>query len=276
MEADLRRVSLRLLLLWGLIVTGLPSPVAAQAQKPATPATKAPAAGQNVLRDRIVALVDEDPILESEIDRAIALGLQQPNPGESESDFRRRVLDALVSDRLRLHQIDRFGFVQVPVEEVQKNVAEIRNRFASEEEFQRVLQQVGLSPRALRQLVVRQLMVLTFVEERLGPRVFVSLEDINDYYRQVLAPEMQRQGQPVPPIDQVREDIRLVLKEQKLTREIVTWTKELRNAADVNLYFDRSNQPLPPVVERIERIEKRAAEKNPPRGSNKGSGRPRP
>lgn len=250
MEADLRRFSFRLLLC-SLFLSGLPA--AAQVQKPAAPAPKAPAAGQNVLRDRIVALVDEDPILESEIDRAIVLGLYQANPGESQDAFRRRVLDALVNDRLRLHQIDRFGFVQVPIEEVQKNMAEIRNRFATEEEFQLALQQVGLSQRALRQLVVRQLMVLTFVEERLGPRVFVSLEDINDYYRKVLTPEMQRQGQPVPPIDQVREDIRLVLKEQKLTRELAAWTKELRNAADVNLYLDRPAGPLPPVIERIEK-----------------------
>ena len=258
MEADLRRISLRLLLLWSLIPAGLPAAAALQAQKPAAPAApqpaaKAPATGQNVLRDRIVALVDEDPILESEIDRAVVLGQYQPNPGETDEAFRRRVLDGLVNDRLRLHQIDRFGFVQVPIEEVQKNLTEIRNRYASEEEFQRALRQVGLNPRALRQLVVRQLMVLTFVEERLGPRVFVSLEDINDYYRKTLTPEMQRQGQPVPPIDQVREDIRLVLKEQKLTRELASWTKELRNAADVNLYLDRSTRPLPPVIERIEK-----------------------
>lgn len=256
MEADLRCLSLRLLLLWSLILTGLPASGSAQgtAKAPAAPQPAAkPPAGQNVLRDRIVALVDEDPILESEIDRAVVLGQYQLNPGETQDAFRRRVLDGLVNDRLRLHQIDRFGFVQVPIEEVQKNLTEIRNRYASEEEFQRALQQVGLSPRALRQLVVRQLMVLTFVEERLGPRVFVSLEDINEYYRKTLTPEMQRQGQAVPPIDQVREDIRLVLKEQKLTRELASWTKELRNAADVNLYLDRSTRPLPPVIERIEK-----------------------
>ena len=34
----------------------------------------------------------------------------------------------------------------------------------------------------LRQLVARQLMVLTYVDEQLGPRVFVSLDDINAYY----------------------------------------------------------------------------------------------
>lgn len=229
------------------------SPAKPTAPKPAAPQAAAPAAPAK-LQDRIVAVVNEDPILESEIDRAIVLGLQQQREGENERAFRRRVLDSLIEDRLRLHEIDRFGFVQVAVEDVDKNVAEIRSRFATEEEFQAALQKVGVSQRALRQLVARQLMTLTYVEERLGPRVFVSLEDINDYYRNVLSAEMQRRGQPVPPIEEVREDIRVVLKEQKLTREIQSWTKTLRNNADVNVYFDRPlDRPLPPVVERVEK-----------------------
>src|SRR5256885_16119909 len=67
-------------------------------------------AGQNTLRDRVLAIVDEDPILESDVLRIIALGLAQPKPGEAEGEFRRRVLAQLIEDRLRFHEIDRFGF----------------------------------------------------------------------------------------------------------------------------------------------------------------------
>lgn len=246
-----------------VLAAALLSPAASFAQarpNPAPqPAGKAPAQaqGQNVLRDRIVAVVDEDPILESEINRAIALGLHAAqsgaSEGESESALRRRVLNSLIEDRLRLHEIDRFGFAQVAVEDIERRVAEIRGRFPSEEEFQKTLRQISMGPRALRQLVARQLMVLTYVEERLGPRVFVSLEDINEYYRTELTPAMQRAGQSVPPIDEVREDIRLVLKERKLNRELERWTQELRREADVNIYFDRPDRPLPPVVERVEK-----------------------
>lgn len=237
---------------------------AALAQSPARPAAPKPAppkagqtaqpAGPAQLQDRIVAVVNEDPILDSEIDRAIILGLQQPREGENERAFRRRVLDSLIEDRLRLHEIDRFGFMQVAVEDVDKFVAEIRSRYATEEEYQAALQKAGVSQRALRQLAARQLMTLTYVEERLGPRVFVSLEDINAYYRDVLTPEMQRRGQPAPPVEDVREQIRIILREQKLNREIQTWTAALRKNADVNVYFDRPlDRPLPPVVERVEK-----------------------
>lgn len=206
------------------------------------------------LQDRIVAVVNEDAILESEIDRAILLGFQQRREGENERAFRRRVLDSLIEDRLRLHEIDRFGFMQVAVEEIDKFVAEIRSRYATEEEYQAALREAGVSQRALRQLAARQLMTLTYVEERLGPRVFVSLEDITQYYRDVLTPEMQKRGQPVPPIEEVREQIRILLRERRLNEEIAQCTKTLRRNADVNVYFDRPlDRPLPPIVERVER-----------------------
>jgi peptidyl-prolyl cis-trans isomerase SurA len=216
-----------------------------------------PAAGAQepklVLQDKVLAVVDEDPILQSDVNRAIKLGLLQPNPGETTEAFRRRVLDGLIEERLRFHEVDRFGLEQVPVEDIESNVAKIRARFPDEASFQKALKEVGLDRKKLDQLVARQLLVLTYVDERLGPRVFVSLEDINRYYRDVLTPEMQHRGQPVPPIEDVREDIREVLKQQRLTQEMEKWTQELRQKADVVVYGDQAKGGLlPPVVKRIE------------------------
>jgi peptidyl-prolyl cis-trans isomerase SurA len=215
----------------------------------AAPAAK-PAAAP-ILKDRIVAVVDEDPILLSDIEREVGLGLVPRNPGESETAYRRRVLALLIDQRLRFHEIDRFGFVQVPVEQVEKNLEEIRSRFPSPAAFQQRLKELGLSENGLKQLITRQLMVLTYVDERLGPRVFVSLDDIKAYYRDVMVPELTKRHQPVPPLDDVRETIRQVLREQRLNQEIERWTEELRNKADIANYFDEGGKPLPPVVKTI-------------------------
>jgi len=216
----------------------------------AVAAPPAPSAAP-VLKDRIVAVVDEDPILLSDIEREAGLGLVAKNPGEDETAYRRRVLALLIDQRLRFHEIDRFGFVQVPVEQVEKNLAEIRSRFPDPAAYQRRLKELGLSENGLKQLVTRQLMVLAYVEERLGPRVFVSLDDIKAYYRDVMVPELTRQHQTVPPFDEVREPVRQVLREQRLNQEIERWTEELRNKADVANYFDQGGKPLPPVVKTI-------------------------
>jgi peptidyl-prolyl cis-trans isomerase SurA len=238
MRNDLRALLPLFPILTALSLAGA-LPAAAQAPKP-------------VLQDKVLAVVDQEPILKSDVDRVIKLGLRQPNQGESAEAFHRRVLNDLIEERLRFHEIDKFGFEQVPVDEIEKNVAKIRAHFPDDASFQKALREVGLDANKLRQLVAHQLLVLTYVDERLGPRVFVSLEDINRYYRDVLTPEMQHRGQPVPPVEDVREDIREVLKQQRLTQEMEKWTQELRDRADVVVYGDQAKAgPLPPVVKKI-------------------------
>lgn len=211
-------------------------------------------AQKNVLQDRVLAVVDEDPILASDVDRVIKLGLIKPNAGEADAAFRRRVLDALVEERLRFHEIDRYGFEQVPVEEIEAQVARIRQNFPDDAAFRQALADVGLDVKSLRQLVARQLLVLAYVDERLGARVFVSLDDISRYYRNVLTPQMQRQGQSPPPLEDVRENIREVLKQQKLNQELENWTEDLRQEADIVIHgASAGEKPLPPVVKRIEK-----------------------
>ena len=203
----------------------------------------------------------------------VKLGLQKPNPGESDEAFRRRVINSLVEERLRFHEIDRYGFEQVAVEDIEKAVAGVRAGFKDDASFQKALREVGLSVRGLRQLMARQLLVLTYVNERLGPKVFVSFDDITRYYKTVLTPEMQKKGQPAPPLEDVREDIREVLKQQKLTQEIQTWTEELRNKADVVIYPDQpAGGPLPPVVKKIDTPAKKGETKSEPPKKGKPPG----
>ncbi len=243
------------------VLQAVPVAAAAPAVAPATAAAApaAPAAhpagggAANVLKDRVVAVVDDDPILDSDIDRAVVVGQLQAKAGEAPRVFRRRVLDDLIAQRLRFHEIDRFGLEQVPVSQIERQVADVRSHFKDDATFRQRLKEVGLDETALRQLMARQLEVLAFVDERLGPEVFVSLEDISTYYRTVLTPQVQQQRLPVPPLADVRDKIREVLRQQRLTDEIDRWTEELRRKANILVYFDKpEGGPLPPVVKRIE------------------------
>jgi peptidyl-prolyl cis-trans isomerase SurA len=200
------------------------------------------------LRDRIVAVVDGDPILQSDVDRAMVLaGIARGN-GAGEGEQRRKVLDGLVEERLRIHEVERYGFEQVPVEMIGKQVEAIRTKLGSDEELRRRLQALGMTMEGLEQLVAQQLQVLVYVDELLGARVFVGLEEIEAYYQRTLAPQLRAEGKPVPPLDEVREQIREVLRQQRLNEELQRWTAELRRRADVQDYFDRPQRALPPKV----------------------------
>lgn len=230
----------------------LPALVSLAVLSSAALAQDEPAQPDLELRDRILAVVDEDPILSSDVDRSIALGLAERREDEGERAFRRRVLSSIIDQRVRLHEVARFGIEQVPVEEIEAQVDEIRSRFPSEEALRERLAEVGLDLPGLRQLVARQLSVWIYFEEFLGPRIFVSLEDIRTYYEETLVPELEARGAPVPPIDEVREDIRGLLKERRLNRAIEERTEELRREADVLTFFDAEDEGLPPVVLEIQ------------------------
>lgn len=220
---------------------------AASAGSPTTVAPESP-----VLVDRVVAVVDEDPILDSDIDRVVRLGLLPAVAGESVAEERRRALDLAIEQRLRLHEVDRFGFEETPLALLDRQLEEIRSRFPSEEAFRSELARLGLDETALRQLLARQLSVLAYVEERLGPRVFVSVDDIGHYYNEELLPELKKNGvgpSEIPTLESVRESIRAVLRERRLNVEIDRWTADLRAKADVVDYLDREARPLPPLVE---------------------------
>lgn len=221
--------------------------LAALAALPGRAQPPAPApAGELV--DRVVAVVDEEPILLSDLQRAIRLGLVERQPGESEAALLRRTLDEWIERRLRLAEIARFGFEEAPLEEVERHVEVLRARFPDEAAWRAELAALGLGEAEVRQLVARQLAVLAYLEQRLGPRAFVGLDEIQRYYEDELVPRLRAQGDPVPPVEEVREAIRAVVREQKLDREIELWTAKLRREADVIDLLDAPPKPLPPVV----------------------------
>ena len=213
-----------------------------------TPVVPALAQDEATVIDRILAVVDEDPILLSEVEQAIALGLVERQAEETDEDYRRRVLARLIEQRLRFHEIDRFGFGELPIEEVERQVAGLVDGLGGGQRAADRLAELGLDENALKQIVARQIMVMTYVEERLGARVFVGIDDIAEYYDDVLAAEMKARGQPLPPIDDVREQIREVLKQQRLNRELDRWTEELRQKADVEDYSGSGHDAPPDVA----------------------------
>ena len=231
------RATERIVACWGLAAMLAGGLVAAQS----------PAATDAKSVDRVLAVVDDDPILASDVERVAGLAMDPRRPGEDDRAFRRRILDGLIEQRLRFHEVERFGFSEVPADAVDVQVASLRSQFPDAAAFERRLAALGMNVATLRQLLTRQILVLAYVDERVGPRVFVGLEDIRRYYEAELVPEARRANQEPPPLEDVRERIRGVLREQRLNEEIVRWTAELRERAIIENHFDRLAGELPPL-----------------------------
>lgn len=207
-----------------------------------------PAAAEEEMRlvDRIVAVVNEEPILHSDLERVLALRQVELREGESEAGLRRRALEGLIEQRLRFQEVDRYGFQHVPVVALDDQVEALEYRFGGREQLHRRLAELGMTEEGLRQLLARQLQVMIYVDELLGARVFVGLEEIQRHYELELVPRLEAAGEEVPALETVREQIREVLRQQRLNEELALWTDGLRRRADVLDHLDRPDRPLPP------------------------------
>lgn len=220
--------------------------------------------------DRIVAVVDADPIFESDLERARALGAAARDDPEADDDAaddadrpaesaRDRLLRQVIDERLRSHEVERAELPPIDEVDVAAQLELIEQRFGGRDALLSRLDALGLTLDDLETLVRRQLRLLVYVEERLGPRIFVDPQDVEAYHDGPLRSEMTARGEPLPPLAEVRDAIRTLLYERSLTREIDAWTDRLRRQAEIRTFdeatsLDERVDPriLPPIWREIE------------------------
>jgi hypothetical protein len=189
--------------------------------------------------DRIAAVVQSDVITVSEVDQMVALRILPRVPGRSDDDFRRDVLDELVSQALRYRDVERFGSEEIPRDTIDARTAQIMKRFPNEADFTAALVSAQLTLEEFRVIVKRQLQVEAYIQERFSPMIFIPNEDIETFYKGPWSAQRRERGLPVPPLEDVREEIRTLLKSTQLQQEIDKWTAQLRARANVDVFSVR-------------------------------------
>lgn len=196
----------------------------------------APRTSSAVVFDRIAAVVDSQVITVSEITQMIEIRFFPRTMSGSADDYRHDILESLIAQALRFRDVERFGAQEIPKDSIESRVGEIVKRFDSPAEFDAALRRAELTPDELRALVKRQLQVEAYIQERFAPLVFISNEEIQSYYSTTWSEQRRSRGLPIPPIADVREEIRTLLKSSRLQEEIEKWTTELRARANVDVF----------------------------------------
>lgn len=185
--------------------------------------------------DRIAAVIDRQVLTVSEISQMVSIRffLRQ---AAAEDEHRREVLDALIAQTLRYRDVERFGAQDIPRDTIEARVLEIERRFASRAEFEAALAAAELTAEELRALVKRQLQVEAYIQERFAPLVFVSSDDIEEYYAGPWSQQRRERGLGVPPLARVRDEVRDAVRSSLLAQQIDRWTTQLRAQANVDVF----------------------------------------
>lgn len=195
-----------------------------------------PAAARAVVVDRIAAIIDREVITVSELDQMIELRLIPRASGEEEFAYRRRILDAMIAQTLHFREVERFGAEDVPADSVESRIRQAGERFASQEEFDATVLRLEMTPEGVRTLAKRQLQVESYIEAHFSSLIFVSIDEIEKYYADTWLPQRLSRGLASVPLSEVREEIRSLLKAERLQREITGWTEQLRSRANIDFY----------------------------------------
>ena len=186
--------------------------------------------------DRISAVIDRQVITLSEVNQMVAVRFFPRAISRTDDDYHHDVLEALIAQALRYRDVERFGAQDIPKDSIEARLTEISKRFNSPAEFTAAVQSVELSMDEVRALVKRQMQVEAYIQERFSPLVFIPNEEIETYYRGPWSEQRRKRGLAVPPLAQVSDEIRTLLKSERLQSEIDKWTAQLRARANVDVY----------------------------------------
>ena len=183
--------------------------------------------------EEVLAVVGNTPILFSDITLAEAVRLVDQEPDEPIESYRSRLLDARIRLEVEFREIEEGGLLY----RLELDTPRVRNllmtRGGGEESLGLGLQQNGLIWPDLDELALRLSAVEAFVEQRLRPRISVSIEEIEVAYQQLLVAEIAASDEPVPPLATVREHLHQIVVERKLNDEIERWLDRARDRHEV-------------------------------------------
>jgi len=215
-----------------------------RAQQPVEPASAVHSATQQgTVLDRVVAVVNGTPILESDLDEEQRFERIQPYTGGG--DFpREKALQRIINRSLVFEEARRQQeAIEVSDEELDKQLATLRNDIPACRQFhcetdagwQKYLSENGFTVAEFRDRWRQRMEVLRFIQMRFQSGVHITDDQIREYYEKTMLPEYHRQNATPPKLEAVSQRIEEVLLQQQVTNLLRDWLASLRAQGTVRI-----------------------------------------
>jgi len=229
--------------------TTAPAPVhhSTRAGTDATPTALAPPALPTMPEppgtelDRVVAVVNGELILDSDVDQERRFAALLPY-GEAEGPPTRiRAIERLINRDLILQQARLQPQDEISTEAATKDLNALRSLLPNCKQHQcetqagwdSFLASEGFTEETLTELWRQRMQVLAFIERRFRMGIKVTPEEIATYYNQTLLPQYAALHATPAPLASVSDRIQQVLLEQKVTKLLDDWLQSLRAQGSV-------------------------------------------
>jgi hypothetical protein len=215
-----------------------PPATAPSAPAPATPSMMPRVPGTQL--DRVVAIVNDDLILDSDVNEELRLQAFDPYRTRSELSPT-RAIERLINRALILQQLKLLPLEQPSDAEVNKQIDELRKDIPACSQYQcqtkagwdRFLADHGFTETSFFIRWKERMTVLSFIEDRFEMGINIKPDQIQSYYEKTLVPEYRRQHAPPPKLQDISGQIREVLLQQQISNLLQDWLKSLRAQGSV-------------------------------------------
>lgn len=172
--------------------------------------------------EEVLAVVGNTPILYSDVTLAALVRMVEPTT-EIDRQYRSQLLDARIRLEVEYRDLEESGLLFRLDLDPQRARSALITRGGGTEMLESKMSASGLSWPDLEELALRIAAVDAYVEQRLRPRVAVSMEEIDAAYQELLVAEIATTDEPPPPVAVVQDQLRALLVERKLNEEIERW-----------------------------------------------------
>ncbi len=189
---------------------------------------------QQKVVDQILTLVNNEVITRLDLLWSLAMDPQAPSPANGvNADVLRQKLDVMIDERLISQEATRIPTAEVTQGEIKAYKDNLIKRFPTEAAFRARLESVGLTNEKLDELIRVRITIEKYVAFRFESFVFVTDQEIQEFYEQKYVPKRKAQGQIPPSLSESREYIRTEIKGDKVISEIETWLTSSRQRAEI-------------------------------------------
>jgi len=210
-----------------------------------TPATLSPASatGQETVLDRIVAIVNDEVILESDVDEERRFESIQPYRGSTTEFSRERAVQRLIDRTLILQQAALEPEGLIPDQDLDVQLTKLRqdiplcaqDHCETDAGWQKFLADRGFTVEAFRERWRKRMELLRFIEVRFRNGIHISDDEIKDYYEKTMLPEYAKQKAAPPKLETLSKRIEEVLLQQRVSSLLRDWLKSLRAQGSVRI-----------------------------------------
>jgi peptidyl-prolyl cis-trans isomerase SurA len=219
----------------------------AAAQAPATDSNTGGAAGEGkaVVLDRVIAIINGDVLLQSDVDQELRFGVLEPFQVPAGQDTPRRATRRLINRTLILQQMkeqQQLGItitdaqVQQGIKEMRENLPQCRKYHCTTEEgWKAFLAANDLTEDQVEDRWRQRLAILRFIDIRFRTGIRISQQEIHDYYVKSIVPVYQKENEKPPAQDTIAPRIQELLLQEHVNELLQDWLKSLRDEGSVQI-----------------------------------------